>query len=152
MATALALAKIEQPSGYEAAKQRWETARSAHRALHDRLAGAKAALGQLTQPEDDDAPPRSPRLAAMADGILAGRRASSARLSAEIAELQEQVEDAAARLCRGRDAWDLAAGLEQHRVSEAARPELTAAARRDRQVGRAAVSRRWRRARELTGA
>ena len=51
------LATIERPTAYEVARLHWNAARAAHRALHAKLEGAKAAYAQISVPEDEDGSP-----------------------------------------------------------------------------------------------
>jgi hypothetical protein len=112
---------------FAAARRRWEQAAAERRALKTKFDGAQAALQlALSPPGKGDHP--SPRLIALADGYLAGRRSASAdALRAEVIALDDQLTRAATVYSIERVAWEAAVEGEARRLATELKPEHRAA-------------------------
>jgi hypothetical protein len=118
-------AEPEEPADFAAARQRWQAAWAQRRALVDRLAGARAALGQLER--EEGAPPFGPRLVEAAERFLNGRVLSGRQLRREIEDAEDALAAAAAEHAREAAAWRQAAAAEAARRATELRPRHRAA-------------------------
>jgi hypothetical protein len=122
-----------ETSAFEAAKARWTEVSAARGALRDKLDGCRAALAFADhRPAPGEHFP--PLLEDRARRYLDGRTPNRDRLARQLAEIEDELAQAAERYGREAEAWRMAVENEARRRAEALRPRHRAAVK---QMGKA---------------